>query len=269
MTDRWYHDDVSLADVDAARRAFFARAGQGLPVVEMFDHLPGVSFWIKDAELRFVAGNRAFVLLCGRLHEQEIVGCTDLDFFPAVLAEKFRADDREVLRTGDRRLNLVELVPAADGTVDWYATNKFPVLEHGVRGRARIIGVAGTTRLLRRSGQVLQPYRELAGVLEQISQGLGGPLSVRALARRAGMSLSQLERKFKDLLQVTPAQYIAKARLTAACRALATTRMPVAEVARATGFYDASHFCRVFARHMGQTPTAYRAAYLGKAARGE
>jgi len=240
------------------KQAFLSLVGPGLPVVELFEHLPGVCFWLKDSELRFVAGTQSFVQLCGKLNEYEIMGKTDLDMFPVVLAEKFRADDREVMRTGEQRLNLVELVPGEGGTVDWYSTNKFPVRD----GKGKVIGVAGTTRLLRKSGQVLHPYRELAEALDYISQNLGKSIEVRSLAKLQRMSISQLERRFKELFQITPAQYIIKVRLTAACRALATTREGIARIARDTGFYDASHFCRVFAKNMGITPTAYRTAYL-------
>ncbi len=240
------------------KQSFLALVGPGLPLVDLFEHLPGVCFWLKDSELRFVTGTQSFVQLCGKLHEDEIMGKTDLDMFPAVLADKFRDDDREVFRTGEQRLNLVELIPGSDGTVDWYSTNKFPVRD----AKGKIIGVAGTTRLLRKSGQVLHPYRELAEALDYISQNLGKSIEVRALAKLQRMSISQLERRFKELFQITPAQYIIKVRLTAACRSLATSREGIARIAIETGFYDASHFCRVFAKHMGITPTAYRTAYL-------
>ena len=50
--------------------------------------------------------------------------------------------------------------------------------------------------------------------------------------------------------------------LTAACKSLAKSRDPIAQIASDTGFYDASHFCRVFAKNMGITPTEYRTAFL-------
>ena len=76
------------------------------------------------------------------------------------------------------------------------------------------------------------------------------------------MSLSQLERRFKAMFQVTPAQFIIKVRLTEACQSLAHTRDPITRIAERTGFYDASHFCRVFARFFGLTPSEYRESFL-------
>jgi two-component system cell cycle sensor histidine kinase/response regulator CckA len=62
--------------------------------------------FLKDIELRFVTANRPFCASLGR-SEAELVGCTDFDFYPAELAEKYRADDRLVLAEG-RRLELEE-----------------------------------------------------------------------------------------------------------------------------------------------------------------
>lgn len=59
------------------------------------------SIFLKDAELRFQAVNRPFAESLNR-SEHEIVGKTDLDFYPPALAEKYRADDRRVLLEGER-----------------------------------------------------------------------------------------------------------------------------------------------------------------------
>jgi PAS domain S-box-containing protein len=56
---------------------------------------------LKDADLRFVAANRTFCEGLG-LGEAEILGKTDFDFYPAHLAEKYRADDLSVLKEGKR-----------------------------------------------------------------------------------------------------------------------------------------------------------------------
>jgi PAS domain S-box-containing protein len=59
------------------------------------------SIFLKDRDLCFVAVNRPFCEAVGR-SETEIIGRNDFDFFPAQLAEQFRADDLTVLRDGKR-----------------------------------------------------------------------------------------------------------------------------------------------------------------------
>jgi two-component system, cell cycle sensor histidine kinase and response regulator CckA len=64
------------------------------------------NIFLKDEHLRFIAVNRVFCRHLG-LPEAEIIGKTDFDFYPAHLAEKYRADDRLVLTEG-KRLELEE-----------------------------------------------------------------------------------------------------------------------------------------------------------------
>ena len=54
----------------------------------------------KDAEGRFTFGNRLFHEALGVTKSENLVGKTDLDFFPKELAEKYRADDRRVMQSG-------------------------------------------------------------------------------------------------------------------------------------------------------------------------
>ncbi len=67
----------------------------------------------KDLESRFTFANQSFCQTIGcRL--DELVGKTDLDFFPPELAEKYRRDDQGVMTTG-RPLETVEEYRPRDG----------------------------------------------------------------------------------------------------------------------------------------------------------
>ena len=59
-----------------------------------------VSLFRKDAEGRFTFGNLPFCRELG-VTPEELVGKTDHDFFPAELAEKYRANDRQVMTAGE------------------------------------------------------------------------------------------------------------------------------------------------------------------------
>jgi two-component system, sensor histidine kinase and response regulator len=54
----------------------------------------------KDLEGRFTFANQSFCALL-RKGIEEIVGKNDFDFYPAELAQKYREDDRQVVRTGE------------------------------------------------------------------------------------------------------------------------------------------------------------------------
>ena len=54
----------------------------------------------KDVEGRFTFGNQKFFNALGIHSRDQIIGKTDLDFFPLPLAEKYRADDLRVIQQG-------------------------------------------------------------------------------------------------------------------------------------------------------------------------
>jgi transcriptional regulator GlxA family with amidase domain len=58
--------------------------------------------------------------------------------------------------------------------------------------------------------------------------------------------------------------YLAKVRLEAAQQLLADSALPITEIARRTGFSSPTLFGRIFKRHIGQTPQAYRQEVLAQ-----
>src|SRR5450432_3156162 len=78
----------------------FGGAADSLGLDGLFDHLPDVYFFVKDAGGRFVRCNAAFLNLVGRAREEDVLGGRDLDFFPPSLAENYMNDDRVVLLSG-------------------------------------------------------------------------------------------------------------------------------------------------------------------------
>ena len=67
----------------------------------ILNNIPDIA-WLKDKESRFIMVNEPFGKACGHKPE-DLVGKTDLDIWPKELAERYRADDREVMESGDRK----------------------------------------------------------------------------------------------------------------------------------------------------------------------
>ena len=220
----------------------------------LFDTLPELHFFVKNRRGDFVYGSPSFVAMLGAAALADIRGRRDRDFSPQALAERFRRDDLAVLRGGRPILNRVELVPNSDGSISWHTTSKVPIRERG----GAVVGLAGITRDLSRSGAGARRYRELDGVMRHIEAHYAGPLAVRELAALAHVSVSQFERRFKALFQTTPARFLVRFRLNQASQLLVSTAGKIADIATQCGFYDHSHFIRQFTRVYGLTPTAYR-----------
>ena len=130
------------ANGEALRARFVRRMAPGSGFDALFGHLPGLSFFAKDAEFRIVAANAHFYQRFGFSKESDILGKNDFELFPQRLAEHFRADDEEVMRSAKPRLNIVELFFNQQGIPDWFITNKLPVYD----AKGRVIGVMGTTQ---------------------------------------------------------------------------------------------------------------------------
>jgi AraC family transcriptional regulator len=60
-------------------------------------------------------------------------------------------------------------------------------------------------------------------------------------------------------LGVSVGDYVRRLRLEWAANELATSELPLADVAIGAGFVDQSHFTRAFKRHTGVTPGRFRA----------
>jgi PAS domain S-box-containing protein len=104
----------------------------------ILDNMPFLA-WLKDAEGRYIMVNQQYAKSCGRTVDQ-VVGLTDLDIWPRELAEKYRADDAEIMLSR-RGIGVEELIAEASGT-KWFETYKAPILNL----RMEVTGTTGLAR---------------------------------------------------------------------------------------------------------------------------
>ncbi|OON75587.1 GlxA family transcriptional regulator [Streptomyces tsukubensis] len=90
---------------------------------------------------------------------------------------------------------------------------------------------------------------------------LGEPLTLRVLARHAGLSQRTFMRRFTEETGTTPLQWLLNARLGEARELLETTDHPVDRVARDCGLGTAANLRLHFRRALDTTPTAYRRTF--------
>lgn len=84
------------------------------------------------------------------------------------------------------------------------------------------------------------------------------PVRVDALAKEVHMTPDHFIRLFKKEMGCTPAQFIIDRRMTQAMLMLSAEPLMTKEVAYALGYDNLSYFSRLFKRHTGLTPKAYR-----------
>jgi len=86
------------------------------------------------------------------------------------------------------------------------------------------------------------------------------PVDLERAARHAGLSSFHFLRLFARIVGVTPHQYLLRARLRRAARALAADDRSVSDIALDVGFADLSNFVRTFHRAAGVSPRGFRQA---------
>ena len=96
----------------------------------------------KDREGRFIAVSDSKLRRNGLAHQNEIIGKTDFDFFSGPNALKSKADEDEVMRTGQPMVSKLEHVKWADGRETWSLINKMPLRDE----QGAIIGTFGITK---------------------------------------------------------------------------------------------------------------------------
>lgn len=246
-----------MKSVEAYQRRFFQRLDSPWHLSQLFDYLPETYFYAKNVRGQFVMVNRALAQMLGVANPEEMLGKTDHDFSAHDLADQYVAEDRRVVQGRKPIVNQVWLIPDHRGQLKWHLSSKIPLFGDG----GRVIGVAGAMRDVERAGHILAPYREMAAVLAQVFRRYAEKLDFRELAALASLSISQFDRKFKRLFQLTPQQFLIRVRLNAACQLLTSSDRSMAQTALQTGFYDQSSFTKLFRRQFGLTPTAYRKRY--------
>jgi AraC-like DNA-binding protein len=102
------------------------------------------------------------------------------------------------------------------------------------------------------------PTRMMRSIEEYIDTHLEKELSVEELAFHLGLSPSYFTRSFRSAVGLTPHAYVMHRRLLRAQELLASTELPLIDIALATGFADQSHFCRRFHQMTGAPPRTYR-----------
>ncbi|WP_382303564.1 helix-turn-helix domain-containing protein [Herbiconiux sp. UC225_62] len=226
-------------------------------LLSVFDHVPDVFVFVKNARREFVACSEPFTALMGFDSADEIIGKRDEDLSPEYLVVHYREYDEAILRTGDPLIDLVELVRNRDGSYDWFLSTKTAITD----ASGRSVGIMGVTRSLTHRDRAAGQLLSLTPAVELISREYARPIKVDELAGHALMSTSHFSRLFKQHFGVTPYKYLMRVRLMAACDLLATTTLGVGAISARTGFYDASHLTNEFRRERGMSPTEYRSRY--------
>ena len=124
----------------------------------------------------------------------------------------------------------------------------------------------GQLQFSRRGAGALASRSVLQAVQRWVAAHPAEDHGVAKLAARAGMSPRHFARLFRAETGLTPAAFVANARIAAARRLLEDGQAASKQVAGACGFHDTDTLRRAFLRRIGLTPAEYRRRHAGPAA---
>jgi len=102
--------------------------------------------------------------------------------------------------------------------------------------------------------------RLLDDVRSRIITSLPQAIGVEKLAADYGMTRSHFSHFFRSRTGLTPAHFATEVRIHEAARMLMDSRMPLKQVALASGFANPSHFSKIFKLFQHLSPASYRRA---------
>jgi AraC-like DNA-binding protein len=245
--------------LERERAAWLCRVHPAAHFHTLFDHLPGVSFYCKDVNGRFMLASRSFLQHHQLRHEREILGLTDFDLAPHHMASGYVRDDARLLSGKARCVERVELWFDKQGTPDWFFVSKLPLKD----GAGRICGTAGVVRRAAEHEVQLPIIQSVARAVEIIRRDFAGPVVLSDVARMCGLSMRHFQRRFQNAFGFSPQEFLMKTRVIAAMTLLEETSLTASEIAIRCGFVDASSFAEQFRARVGQSPTTYRHAMRG------
>lgn len=107
------------------------------------------------------------------------------------------------------------------------------------------------------------PGRErLSATIEQaralLLANLRDPPGLEALARLVGINQTKMKSAFREQVGLPVYEFVVRERIRLACSMLATTSLPISQIAFQVGYSQAGNFTAAFSRSLGMPPSAYR-----------
>src|SRR5262249_33352621 len=117
--------------------------------------------------------------------------------------------------------------------------------------------------IVRCSTRVPRDLRSLRRACEYVHAHFDEQLTLAQVAHAAGVHPVYLGHVFRQEFGETLGEYLNRVRVRAAAERLANSTLPLSAIALDFGFYDQSHFTRIFRQLTGATPGVFRQAHSG------
>lgn len=107
-------------------------------------------------------------------------------------------------------------------------------------------------------GDIMTRHEKLSPVFMYIEDNLCGNIMQSELSDILEMSPDAFYRFFKNLIGVSPKDFIISEKLRAACEMLVMTSQPIGEISKTMGYDNQLYFSALFRKKYGVCPTEYK-----------
>lgn len=247
------------AALERWRRGLMESFNDPLFAETLFDCVPDVVFSVKDRTGRYICISMACVERCGLSDRMQAIGRTSHELFPKYMADRYVEQDERLFRTGKPIIDNLDLTLYADRSPGWCITTKYPLRN----SQGELVALTCISKDLVDPGRNSLVDERFAETIDYILENYAEPLRIPDLARMAGLSSGQFERRMKGIFHISAVHFLIKTRIHQASLALANEDRPIADIALSCGFCDQSALSRQFKQLTGLTPREYRLMMRG------
>lgn len=223
-------------------------------VMPLINSLSNITFFVKNVNAEYELVNNPFADRCNIRNINNIIGKRSEEVFAEELGLSYTEQDFSVMHHRRRIANRLELHSYKAGILGWCMTTKVPIFNHTYE----VVGIAGISIDLQED-KLIRPdlNSKLKKVIAYIDQHFQHAIMIQELAKIANLSISQLDRQFKAIFQMTPLQFIQKKRLEHAIQLLAKD-ISITDISFLCGYTDHSAFSRKFKELTSLTPSQFK-----------
>ena len=236
---------------------FIERIGDFRQILDALELLPGTMFAIKNLESRYVYMSVALRRAIHVNFPEDVIGKTDFDLFPKIIAESFRQNDLLVFQHEKPLLNEVHFTSFFANAPIWSFSSKFPI--HTVK--REVIGLVIINEAYEDVMGKQAELNQLLPAIDYVSKHYAQSITIQELAVVCQISASHFMRIFKTNLHMTAYSFVEQVRMCHATEALKSGTASITQIALDCGFYDHSAFVKRFKKFTGTTPLRYRRSH--------
>ena len=101
-------------------------------------------------------------------------------------------------------------------------------------------------------------FASAEAIVRYIQKNYDKPITSKAIAEHVNISKCRMSRQFRELVGISPREYLAELRIANAKRMLVETDLDILKIAGLCGFVTHSHFSDAFKKKTGLSPGAFR-----------